>query len=108
MPAVPIGEIVALVGGRYDGPPDLTLHGIAPLSEATPEQLSFLANPKYSAQVPATTARRPPKRANSRTRCREAARQRSFSGDVQYSPGVVTQARCSKCVGCTAAIRSVT
>ena len=56
MPAVPIGEIVALVGGRYDGPPDLTLHGIAPLSEATPEQLSFLANPKYAAQVPTTRA----------------------------------------------------
>src|SRR5436309_3377683 len=56
MPAVPIGEIVAFVGGRYDGPPDLALHGIAPLSEATPEQLSFLANPKYSAQVPTTRA----------------------------------------------------
>jgi UDP-3-O-[3-hydroxymyristoyl] glucosamine N-acyltransferase len=56
MPAVPIGEIVALVGGRYDGPGDLALQGIAPLSEATPEQLSFLANPKYAAQVPATRA----------------------------------------------------
>ena len=56
MPAVPIGEIVALVGGRYDGPAGVTLHGIAPLSEATPEQLSFLANPKYAAQVPTTRA----------------------------------------------------
>jgi UDP-3-O-[3-hydroxymyristoyl] glucosamine N-acyltransferase len=56
MPAVPIGDIVALVGGRYDGPPDLALHGIAPLSEATPQQLSFLANPKYAAQVPTTRA----------------------------------------------------
>jgi len=56
MPAVPIGDIVALVGGRYDGPADLALHGIAPLSEATPEQLSFLANPKYAAQVPTTRA----------------------------------------------------
>jgi len=56
MPAVPIGEIVALVGGRYDGPGGVALHGIAPLSEATPEQLSFLANPKYAAQVPATRA----------------------------------------------------
>jgi UDP-3-O-[3-hydroxymyristoyl] glucosamine N-acyltransferase len=56
MPAVPIGDIVALVGGRYDGPGDLSVHGIAPLAEATPEQLSFLANPKYAAQVPATRA----------------------------------------------------
>jgi len=56
MPAVPISEIVALVGGTYDGPADVALHGIAPLSEATPEQLSFLANPKYAAQVPATRA----------------------------------------------------
>jgi UDP-3-O-[3-hydroxymyristoyl] glucosamine N-acyltransferase len=56
MPAVPISEIVALVGGRYDGPDDVALHGIAPLSEATPEQLSFLANPKYASQVPAKRA----------------------------------------------------
>src|SRR5207248_11242198 len=56
MPAVPIHEIVALVGGRYDGPAALALHGIAPLSEATPDQLSFLANPKYAAQVPSTRA----------------------------------------------------
>ena len=56
MPAVPISEIVALLGGRYDGPPDLVMHGIAPLSEATPEHLSFLANPKYAAQVPTTRA----------------------------------------------------
>jgi UDP-3-O-[3-hydroxymyristoyl] glucosamine N-acyltransferase len=56
MPAVPIQEIVALVGGRYDGPAELALHGIAPLAEATPEQLSFLANPKYAAQVPTTRA----------------------------------------------------
>ena len=56
MPAIPITEIVALVGGAYDGPADVVLHGIAPLSEATPEQLSFLANPKYAAQVPTTRA----------------------------------------------------
>ena len=56
MPAVPITEIVALVGGRYGGPPDVALHGIAPLAEATPQQLSFLANPKYAAQVATTRA----------------------------------------------------
>jgi UDP-3-O-[3-hydroxymyristoyl] glucosamine N-acyltransferase len=56
MPAVPIHEIVALVGGAYHGPADVALHGIAPLSEATPEQLSFLANPKYAAQVSTTRA----------------------------------------------------
>ncbi len=56
MPAVSIHEIVALVGGAYHGPADVALHGIAPLSEATPEQLSFLANPKYAAQVSTTRA----------------------------------------------------
>jgi len=56
MPAVPIQEIVAFVGGAYEGPADVALHGIAPLSEATPEQLSFLANPKYAAQVAVTRA----------------------------------------------------
>ncbi len=55
MPAVPITEIVALVGGRYGGP-DVALSGIAPLAEATPQQLSFLANPKYAAQVATTRA----------------------------------------------------
>ncbi|HEV2721118.1 MAG TPA: UDP-3-O-(3-hydroxymyristoyl)glucosamine N-acyltransferase [Thermoanaerobaculia bacterium] len=56
MPAVPILDIVVLVGGRYGGPPDVALDGIAPLSEATPRQLSFLANPKYAAQVATTRA----------------------------------------------------
>src|SRR6266542_2801907 len=56
MPSVPIGDIVALVGGRYDGPGERSLSGVAPLAEATPEELSFLANPKYAAQVATTRA----------------------------------------------------
>jgi UDP-3-O-[3-hydroxymyristoyl] glucosamine N-acyltransferase len=56
MPAVPISEIVAFVGGRYDGPAGLMLSGVAPLSEAGEGQLSFLSNPKYAGQVASTHA----------------------------------------------------
>ncbi len=56
MPAVPISEIVAFVGGRYDGPAGLMLSGVAPLAEAGQGQLSFLANPKYAGQVASSAA----------------------------------------------------
>ena len=53
---VPISEIVDLVGGRYDGPRDLTVHGVATLADAEPESLSFLENPKYQSQVATSRA----------------------------------------------------
>src|ERR1043166_2184238 len=56
MPAVPISEIVAYTGGRYDGPPDRMIEGVAPLSEASETQLAFLSNPKYAAQLASTKA----------------------------------------------------
>ncbi|HEX9986651.1 MAG TPA: UDP-3-O-(3-hydroxymyristoyl)glucosamine N-acyltransferase [Thermoanaerobaculia bacterium] len=56
MPAVPISSIVEFVSGRYDGPADLTITGVAPLADATAGQLSFLSNPKYAPQVETTQA----------------------------------------------------
>jgi len=56
MPAVPLSEIVSFVSGRYDGPGDVTISGVAPLADATGGQLSFLANPKYAPQLETTAA----------------------------------------------------
>lgn len=56
MPAVPLSEVVTFVAGRYDGPGDVTITGVAPLADATEGQLSFLANPKYAPQLAATRA----------------------------------------------------
>jgi UDP-3-O-[3-hydroxymyristoyl] glucosamine N-acyltransferase len=56
MSAVPITEIVALVGGRYDGPRNRTIRGVAALSEAADDELSFLGNPQYAPQVAASRA----------------------------------------------------
>jgi UDP-3-O-[3-hydroxymyristoyl] glucosamine N-acyltransferase len=56
MSGVPIADIVALVGGSYDGPAELSIEGVAPLADAQPAQLSFLSNPKYAPQLAATRA----------------------------------------------------
>jgi UDP-3-O-[3-hydroxymyristoyl] glucosamine N-acyltransferase len=56
MPSVSLGEIVDYVGGRFDGSRAQSVIGIAPLAQATSEELSFLANPKYQAQLDATAA----------------------------------------------------
>jgi len=56
MPAVPISEIVAFTGGRYDGPADRMIDGVAPLAGAGAAQLSFLSNPKYASQLASTRA----------------------------------------------------
>jgi UDP-3-O-[3-hydroxymyristoyl] glucosamine N-acyltransferase len=56
MPAVPISEIVAYTGGRYDGPAGRMIEGVAPLADASESQLAFLSNPKYAAQLASTKA----------------------------------------------------
>jgi UDP-3-O-[3-hydroxymyristoyl] glucosamine N-acyltransferase len=56
MPPVPLSDIVAFVSGRYDGPGDVVIDGVLPLSEATERHLSFLSNPKYAPQVETTRA----------------------------------------------------
>jgi UDP-3-O-[3-hydroxymyristoyl] glucosamine N-acyltransferase len=56
MAAVPLSEIVTFVSGRYDGPADAMIEGVLPLAEADSRHISFLSNPKYSAQLETTRA----------------------------------------------------
>jgi len=44
---LPAREVAALTGGRLVGPGEGTLSGVAPLDRAGPDDLSFLANPRY-------------------------------------------------------------
>src|SRR5947207_15127145 len=56
MPSVSIGEIVDFIGGRYAGNRGCMISAVAPLIGANAEQLSFLSNRKYSAQLAASKA----------------------------------------------------
>ncbi len=42
-----LADIAALVGGELSGNPDREISGINDLGRATPEQISFLGNPRY-------------------------------------------------------------
>lgn len=42
-----LARVAELVGGRMEGPPDMRVEGIAPLEEAGPEQMGFLALRRY-------------------------------------------------------------
>ncbi len=55
MASVSLFEIVSLVSGRYDGP-DAAIRGVASLSEAAADQITFLSNPKYAGQLASTRA----------------------------------------------------
>ena len=56
MPAVPIKEIVAIVGGRYGGPGDRVIRGVSTLKDASGDQLTFLGNLSYAPQIATTKA----------------------------------------------------
>jgi UDP-3-O-[3-hydroxymyristoyl] glucosamine N-acyltransferase len=56
MPAVTIGEIADLVGGQFAGNRDRSIAAVAPLAQAKGDQLSFLSNRKYVADLAATEA----------------------------------------------------
>jgi len=56
MPAVPIKDIVTLVGGRYGGPDDRVIRGVSTLKEASEDHLTFLGNPFYAPQVATSRA----------------------------------------------------
>ena len=56
MPTVPLGEIVDFIGGHYVGDRNHRITAVAPLAEARGEQLSFLSNRKYAAQLVETKA----------------------------------------------------
>jgi UDP-3-O-[3-hydroxymyristoyl] glucosamine N-acyltransferase len=44
----PLGELAALVGGELRGPADLMIRGLAPIDQATPEDLTFIAHPRFA------------------------------------------------------------
>ena len=56
MPGVAIKDIVALVGGRYNGPGDRVIGGVATLKDATEDHITFLGNQSYVPQVAKTKA----------------------------------------------------
>jgi UDP-3-O-[3-hydroxymyristoyl] glucosamine N-acyltransferase len=56
MPSVSLGEIVDFVDGQYAGTRDLLITTVAPLTDATADQLSFLSNRKYASQLAQTRA----------------------------------------------------
>jgi UDP-3-O-[3-hydroxymyristoyl] glucosamine N-acyltransferase len=56
MPAVTMGEIVDFVDGQYAGDRGRQVSAVAPLAEAGENQLSFLSNRKYAAQLAKTKA----------------------------------------------------
>ena len=56
MPAVCVGEIVDLVAGQFAGDHNRSISGVASLAQATGDQLSFLSNRKYAADLAATKA----------------------------------------------------
>ncbi len=56
MPALSVGEIVDLVAGQFAGDRDRSIAGVAPLAKAKSDQLSFLSNRIYAADLAATKA----------------------------------------------------
>jgi len=55
-PALTLGEIVAQLGGEAVGDAGKRLSGVATLDAAGPEQIAFLANPKYRGRLATTRA----------------------------------------------------
>ncbi len=51
-----LGALQARLGGVLTGDPARPIRGVATLKQATPDQLSFLANPRYRAQLARTQA----------------------------------------------------
>ena len=56
-PALTVGEAASLVDGRVWGNEDLPVRSIAPVGEAGPDQLGFLASRRYLTRLPESRAR---------------------------------------------------
>ena len=54
--SIRLGDLVDRFGGHLTGSPDITVTGIAPLSEAGEQHITFLSNPKLRHQAAATQA----------------------------------------------------
>jgi len=51
-----LGEIASRLGCQLDGPEELAISGVAGMDEAGPNELTFLANPKYLRKLATTRA----------------------------------------------------
>ncbi len=51
-----LAELAEKLGATLDGPGDLEIRGVSTLDEAGPDQLAFLANPKYRRKLETTRA----------------------------------------------------
>ncbi|CAO0820186.1 hypothetical protein DFAR_1420010 [Desulfarculales bacterium] len=51
-----LSQLAALLGGRLEGPGDRVIKGIKGIEEAGPEDLAFLANPRYAKFLPDSRA----------------------------------------------------
>jgi UDP-3-O-[3-hydroxymyristoyl] glucosamine N-acyltransferase len=51
-----LGEIAARLECKLEGPEELEITGVAGMDEATPSELTFLANPKYLPKIKTTRA----------------------------------------------------
>ncbi len=51
-----LGELARLVGGECHGPPRLVIRGIAAIDRAGPEEISFIAHPRYERLLPDSRA----------------------------------------------------
>ncbi len=56
MAAYTLGELARLVDGRVVGDDSIRIEGVATLANASPRQISFLANPRYQQQLQQTRA----------------------------------------------------
>ncbi|HSV83921.1 MAG TPA: UDP-3-O-(3-hydroxymyristoyl)glucosamine N-acyltransferase [Ramlibacter sp.] len=54
--ALRLAEIVQALGGELHGDDSMVVEALAPLEQAGPAHLSFLSNPRYRAQLEASTA----------------------------------------------------
>ena len=55
MPEMRLGELARAIGARLEGDGEYVVRGVASLDDARPDQVSFLANPRY--EVAASTSR---------------------------------------------------
>lgn len=54
--ALRLADLIAALGGELHGDPQTVVEGLAPLESAGPNELSFLSNPRYGAQLSGTRA----------------------------------------------------
>ena len=54
--SVTIGQVAEMLGGRAEGDSSLRVEGVAPLNQAGPQELGFLAQRRYLKDLPATGA----------------------------------------------------